>query len=497
MDESPIDHGRTAKTPHNLLEELSEHHHAILQWTAPIDYYIIRLRGIDRPARSRCTTFVLHRRRHRSQLVLDGRSSFRFKFSGWFRMHVLVFDATRGGGHAFNYHRLLLPTLASLTDDVTVVANRDVLALPSTQVHLRSMPASIHWVGGVPTASGSHLNQQFVARQALKEALHRHRPDHLYVPTADSLSQVLGCTSLLDRHDFHSGLEAEGVLHRCGFAYPAPTRRKQLLYRIGYWAHCRAPWNRLHNVDLIAYDWIQRHGGDLARRNRFLPDPIEDWPDIDRREARRRLGLVDDGRWIGCVGAIDARKGIDLLLAAFKAAAFPASVRLLLAGQHHPQIRQLLETEYAELVRLQRIISLDRYLSVAALSDAIASLDLVCTPYARQIAIASIVLRATAARRPVLATDFGWCGRVVPAFQLGWICNVQDPRELARAIAIRLEQSTEWRRSPAAEKLVGFHSPENFSATLTFRLCERLCHPTLPGLVPWDDVKQLMSEDRR
>ena len=409
-------------------------------------------------------------------------------------MRVLVFDATRGGGHAFNYHRLLLPALASLTDDVTVVANEDVLALPSTQFHLQGLPPTIRWDGGVPTVSGSEINRQLVARRALKESLRKYRPDHLYVPTADSLSQVLGCTALLDRREFHSGLEAEGVLHRCGFAYPAASWRKQLLYQIGYWAHFCAPWTRLHSVDLIAYEWIQRHGGGLAGRNRFLPDPIENWPDVDRREARRRLGIADDGPWLGSVGAIDSRKGIDLLLAAFKAATLPTSTRLLLGGQHHPHIRQLLETEYADLVRAERVVSLDRYLTVAELGDAIAAMDLVCTPYVRQIAIASIVLRATAARRPVLATDFGWCGRVVPAFHLGWTCNVQDPRELARAIAIRLEQSTEWRRSPAAEKLLGFHSPKNFAATLTIRLCERFRHPTLPGLVSWDGVKQLVPE---
>jgi glycosyltransferase involved in cell wall biosynthesis len=412
-------------------------------------------------------------------------------------MRVLVFDATRGGGHAFNYHRLLLPALASLTDDVTVVANEDVLALPSTRFHLNSLPANIRWDGSVPTASGSQLNRQFVARRALKEALRRYSPDHLYVPTADSLSQVLGCTALFDRREFHPGLEAEGVLHRCGFAYPAPSRRKQLLYQIGYWAHCRAPWTRLHNVDLIAYEWIQRHGGELAGRNRFLPDPIEDWPEVGRREARQRLGLADDGPWLGCVGAIDKRKGIDLLLAAFKAAALPASARLFLGGQHHPYIRELLATEYADLVRTQRVVSFDRYLTVAELGDAIAAMDLVCTPYARQIAIASIVLRAAAARRPVLATDFGWCGRVVPAFQLGWTCNVQNTGEFAQEIAIRLEQAAQWQRSPAAEQLVKFHSPQNFAATFTARLCERMGHPMLPGAVPWDDLKQLMTETVR
>ena len=408
-------------------------------------------------------------------------------------MHVMVFEGSQGGGHAFNYQRLLLPALAALTDDLIVVANEEVLRLPSTQVHLRDMPAGIQWDACVPHTSGSQFRQKLVIRGALKAALRRHRPDHLYVPTADTLSQVLGFTAPFDTCEFPFGLEAEAVVHRCGFAYPADNLAKQLLYRIGYWGHCHAPWTRFISVDLISYEWIQRHGGRLAERNDFLPDPIEDWPIKDRCDACRRLGLAEDSQWIGCVGAINERKGIDLLLAAFAAAPLPPNARLLLAGEHQSSIRELLNTRYAELVRAGRVVSLDRYLTVEELADTVAALQLVCTPYPRQIALASIVLRAAAGRRPVLATDFGWCGRVVPAFQLGWICNVRNIPEFAQAIARRLEQSSQWQPSPVAERLLEFHSPENFAATFTAPLCERLGKPR-PHTVEWRDVEHFATE---
>ena len=143
------------------------------------------------------------------------------------------------------------------------------------------------------------------------------------------------------------------------------------------------------------------------------------------------------------------------------------------------------------------VVSLDRYLTVDELNDTLSSLELVCTPYPRHIALASIVLRAAAARRPVLATDYGWCARIVPAFQLGWTCNVRDIDEFARAIPTRLEQAADWQRTPAAEQLIKFHAPQNFAATFTARLRERLGQPPLPGTVAWHDLKKLVPDTNR
>ena len=81
-------------------------------------------------------------------------------------MRVLVFEGSQGGGHAFNYQRLLLPCLAKLTDDLIVVTNAEVLRLPSTQIHMREMPESIQWDASVPPNAGSLLKQQLNVRGA-------------------------------------------------------------------------------------------------------------------------------------------------------------------------------------------------------------------------------------------------------------------------------------------------------------------------------------------
>jgi glycosyltransferase involved in cell wall biosynthesis len=402
-------------------------------------------------------------------------------------MRVLVFEAS-SGGHSFNYHRLLLPAIAELADELIVVLRQDAIESEFARVQLRAMPSGIRWEPSIRKPTGSLLTRQLAFRRAMRDAVVRHKPDHIYVPTADPVSQLSGMAAALGRRDIPRGVEAEAALHRCGFAYPTPSLAKRFMRRFGFWAHSRAPWTRVFNVDVLAYEWVQKHGGELAKRNFLLPDPIEAGQEFDRAEARHRLNLPCDGALLGCVGAINERKGIDCLLAAFKKADLPASARLLLAGNHEPLIRDLLKNDYAELLRAGRIISIDRYLAVEELLYALGAMDFVCTPYMHQIAIASITLRAVAANRPVLAADDGWCGRMIPAFGMGWTSNPRNVDQFAAAIRTSLEAAPAWRRNEACDRLLHFHAPENFTAIFTQRLRERQCRPPAPATISWNDV---------
>jgi glycosyltransferase involved in cell wall biosynthesis len=185
---------------------------------------------------------------------------------------------------------------------------------------------------------------------------------------------------------------------------------------------------------------------------------------------------------------MDTRKGIDLLIAAFATGALGCDCRLLLAGLLSPDVQSLLIGPMAELVHQERIIVINRYLDDSELHAAMSALDVVCTPYPRHIGSASIVIRAAAAGRPVVASDFGWLGMVVPRFNLGWLCDDSDPRSLGSTIGFALQRSSEFRSTEAARRFVSFHSVENFQTAWTVRLRERLGLPVMPIEPSWDAV---------
>jgi glycosyltransferase involved in cell wall biosynthesis len=386
-------------------------------------------------------------------------------------MRILVFDPSMSGHHSF-YLRLLLPALLELSSDVTLVTSRNAPESREFQIQLREVVERVRVECVVPPLHGSLVKRGAVMHHNLKNAIERFRPDHVYVPAADHLSQVMSLRRRPAR--LVHGVEMEALMMRGGFAYPYRGWTQWVQDRLSLWAVERSPWTILHFVDPIPYETLQRRGGSMSRRLRLLPDPVETHAPQDRGAARRRLGVPETGRYLGSVGLMDERKGIDLLIRAFASIKLEPDDRLLLVGRASSAVQGLLAGPMAHLVREGRIIGIDRYVTNAEFSDAVSALDVVCTPYPQHVGSASIVIRAAAAERPVVSSTFGWVGTVVPRLGLGWSCDVSDVAALASTITTALERSARFRLSEAARRFVQYHSVENFQAAWTVRLRDRL-----------------------
>ena len=275
---------------------------------------------------------------------------------------------------------------------------------------------------------------------------------------------------------------------RGSYAYePASSLRARLLQRFTLIALNRAPWQTLFHIDPIVYEHLRQHGSSLRRKVRLIPDPIEPLPDLSRGAARKLLGIPEIGRYILFSGRADERKGADLLIRAFARSRLASTDRLLLAGKIAPPLRDVISEVGSELVRAGRIVIRDRYLSDEELGAANLAADLVSVPYPRHIGSASLVLRAAAARRRVLGSDFGWINWAIESFQLGEVCKVTNVDLFAEALARNLDAAMTFTPSGVARRFVAFHSVDNFRAVWTRQLRQRLNlaeHPVLE----WEGV---------
>lgn len=396
-------------------------------------------------------------------------------------MHVMLFEAGRGG-HAFTYVRLLLPALLEACDRVTLVTR--VEAPQSEDFHAQLGPL-LERVDVKPTVTlrSTPLAGAIDRARALRAAMAAHRPGHVLTTTLDGLAQGMGLARVSGRLGALRSAPIEGAVHNCRFAYPAR----------GWADRLRAPWNRMllaaapvercHMVDLVAYEDVQRRGGALAQRCVMLPDPVEAPPAVDRDDARRRLDLPREGRLLVCPGALSRRKGVDLLIGAFARAALHKDDRLLLAGRFDADVRRAYEQAPGDA--RSRIVAMDRYLTNEEFDLSLAAADVVCAPYPSHAGISNIALRAAKAGRPVLASDFGWLGRITPRFDLGWTCPVHDDEAFAGALARALHDASAFTHSEATRRLLAFHTVENFRARFTARLMERVGRPPLQTPVDW------------
>lgn len=403
-------------------------------------------------------------------------------------MNVLIFEPDHTGHH-FLHIGLLVPPLADLGANVTLATTAMARDTGPYKVFVAPVESRATVDAWVRPLTGSPID---VARRKLADlrtSIERANPDWVCLPYADGLAQSLGAARLALRPTIPRGLEVEGLMMRGSFAYPAESAKRRLFAHASWAAVRLAPLRKVHILDPIVYNAVKARGGAFAERCGLMPEPMDPPPQIEQRPARTRLGLPEDGRYIGCVGLIDRRKGCDLLIHAFAQTRLAPTDRLLLVGAHEKEIKDLLAGPYADLVRAGRIISIDRFVESDELGAALKAMDLVCTPYPRHVGSASIVIRAAAAGRPVVGSRYGWVKWAIERFGLGRTCNVENTDELAAALQAELEQAASFRLTPAAERWVAYHTPKNFAATWTARVRERLGLPPAATQHTWQWVE--------
>jgi len=389
------------------------------------------------------------------------------------------------GGHRLTYLRQLLPALDGL-GEVSVVVGEQAIGGEAFRHQLGALRDRYRFESVNFEARGGLVGRARARLGALRVAIRATDPEHIFLPSGDGLAQLLGMPGLGGRGVIPGGVECEAGMHRGSFAYAMGPVRARVRNRLGLRALARAPLARVQFVDVMAYEWLRDRGHPLAGRASVLADPVDPGEAIGVREARRRLGIPEEGRLIGTSGHLDARKGVDLLVRAFAGARLAPDDRLLLAGRPSPGITAALNGEFEPLVRSGRVIPLTRYLSDEELALTLAACDVVCTAHPAHVGLSNICLRAAAAGRPVLSGDYGWFRRVVGGFGLGWTCRLTDPGAFSAAIARSLDEAPGFRRGERVGRLLEFHSQANSRRTFVSHLRARLGMAPDPGLRTWE-----------
>jgi glycosyltransferase involved in cell wall biosynthesis len=403
-------------------------------------------------------------------------------------MRALIVEPDLAGHHA-PYLAHMIEALAELGVHTTVAVPTDTHDRVEYTTHLQALRDEADFQCVLDVGAARSATAAYAKNAAIRDAIRRFEPDHLLVPYIDGVTQVATLLGASGAPTIPRGLFAEGLLFRGGFAYGGLTRRERLQHAVSRSLLSFSPWTVLHFLDPLPFEHV-RHDERLSARARLMPDPVEPAPRVSRAEARRALGLEEDGRYVVLAGGIDRRKGADLLLDAFRAANLAATDRLLLAGPLAPDVRALLVGDLKPLIAAKRIVLLDRYLPNEELLLAIVAADLVCVPYPRHIGSASILIRAAAAERPVLSSSFGWVAHMTARFGLGWSCDVRQRDALARALGPALDRAASWQRGEAGARFAAYHSVGNFRAHWSAALRNRLGLPEHPDRRSWDWVTE-------
>jgi len=151
---------------------------------------------------------------------------------------------------------------------------------------------------------------------------------------------------------------------------------------------------------------------------------------ISKAEAKQRLGLEEEKKYILFFGIVREYKGLDLLLEAFKDERFN-DLNLIIAGEFYENPdRYLAKIDSPELK--DRIIHHAKFIKDDEVVNYFCAADVVVQPYkhATQSGITQIALHFN---KPMIVTDVGGLAELVPNEKVGYVVQ-PNAKEIAEAI---------------------------------------------------------------
>ncbi len=199
-------------------------------------------------------------------------------------------------------------------------------------------------------------------------------------------------------------------------------------------------WRNLFCLDPLVVPEINNF--QTASTPLYLPDPVKIYHDraVPSKQLRENLGIEPQRRVFLLFGALHRRKGIYKLLDAIKL--LPANVCqeccfLLVGpiaqGDSEPvqqKIEQLRESLPVQIVTHNQFIherEVQSYFQIA---------DVILAPYQRHVGMSAILVRAAAAGKAVLASDYGLMGEITRSHHLGITVDTEVTEQIAQGLRL-------------------------------------------------------------
>jgi glycosyltransferase involved in cell wall biosynthesis len=222
-----------------------------------------------------------------------------------------------------------------------------------------------------------------------------------------------------------------GVYFRPRFLSEKHFSVSNMIKLLGFKKMCKKGWwNHLFLMDEQRIQQISSQFPNVAFH--LLPDPWDGNFSIDQKKARNKLNLPENRFIILQFGIGTRRKGIHLVVDAINSLPESSPVFLLCAGKL--EIDSSLRSQLDHLEQQNRAMIIDRYVSSDEEKLCFCATDLVLLPYVDHYGSSSVLSRAAASGKPVIASDYDLTGWRVKHHQLGLTFQTNDTKAFRSAI---------------------------------------------------------------
>jgi glycosyltransferase involved in cell wall biosynthesis len=227
----------------------------------------------------------------------------------------------------------------------------------------------------------------------------------------------------------------------------------------------------LFSLDGFAVKYLKqtRSHGNIV----YLPDPIQIYSHEDSKVQALKTSLgIEPGRMAFLLfGVIDSRKGIHQVLEAIETLPKDLCKKLclLLVGTLNPTEKPQIQAKIAKLTHLLpvQVVTHDQFVIDREIQPYFQIADVVLATYQRHVGTSSILIRAAAAQKPVLSTNYGLMGEWTRHNQLGLTVDSALPSEIAKGLSQFLsETSREFFDQNKAKAFAEANSATKYASTI-------------------------------
>lgn len=401
--------------------------------------------------------------------------------------HILLFDSYASGHHGDYIQMLLDHWVANAPDgrlDLVLPSNFSSV-FPDVADFARrhcDRGISLHSIRGERTLKHgspfSFVRRDLAQGEMIRNAIQDLRPDHCLLMHIDHAQLSLWMDLRFDWPVSISGIYFRPSFHYAEIGSP-PHNLRERMGRIRKrvmlsWAFTNPHLKILFSLDPFAVSHINR----LSREARAvaLPDGL-DFSSRDHDPMQAEVHPRDRYRAL-LFGVLSRRKGVFAVLEALGRLPREMQRRLevTFAGRLSNGDREdiLRAVESARASSDVEIVLEDRYIPDSKVESYLEAADLILVTYQRHVGSSNVLVRAAAAQRPVLGSDFGLVGEQIRRNHLGLAVDTTSPKHLAAGLETFIRNPDSLPFDPgAARRFAESNSAEAFARTIFSHLVKR------------------------
>ena len=340
--------------------------------------------------------------------------------------NILIFEPDASGHHSGYLYHLIINFLQNDYSYKLIILVSPDFFLKHPQIIQKTLSPRVQWI--------KFSEKEFVEWKKPKSVFKRSVLEwDLFCQYAKKYNSVFGFFMYIDYLQLAvltqpaPPCSISGILFRPTLVnYPANSWKE----RLNYWRKNiilryfvkNKNLDSLFNLDPFATDYILKNWN--TEKVKFLPDPVQLYPTTKTKsEVKTSLGIDESKTVFLIFGFLDSRKGIADVMKAIGKISGETSQKgcLLIVGPWEENERKLFNIQLPKIQQTTnfQIVVKDGFVKDEDIQQYFKVADYAFALYNKHFGMSAIMVRAAAAQKPLISSNFGLIGKIVVENELG------------------------------------------------------------------------------